>query len=190
MGSKSFLSVAITAPLGIGISVDDLQTHLGQFNATSNYCDETTYGCRGEALASISILSFLSIVSRCVSSPAFKTTFGEDAVVCEESVRRSIGTSVSANSIFHSLTVRQKSMKPLAEIIKIKDFVKNMSLLHYGVQFTVIDVTSAGRGTELLRFPSQQSVAARFSHCHSNAQLSKLMVRRYILVCILVVLIS
>ena len=166
--------------IGVGISVPDLQAHIGKFNSTSNYCDERTYGCRGEALASIAALSLLSIDSKCGTNQSYHASFGDVEVECSDGVRNSAGTTVSAKSIFHLLSVRQKSLKPLTEMTKIKEFIRNMSMLHYDVQFTLTDTTS-GSNAELIRLPSHLSVATRFCYCHSSALLSKLTVSNHLL---------
>jgi DNA mismatch repair ATPase MutL len=86
------------------------------------------------------------------------------------------GTIVLCQNIFGSLPVRQKSLNRMGEMMKIKAFVQNMSVLHHPVEFSVCS-TETGRNSSdglILFLVPLRSVAARISYLHSAALLAKM----------------
>lgn len=102
----------------------------------------STFGYRGEALASLAEVAVLDLVSRAKwSSIAFaKTVRGAELLRREDAVRE-IGTTVTVRELFHSLPVRRHHLLAnlAKETEKIRKRVERLTLLRHDVQLTLFD---------------------------------------------------
>ncbi|KAF9125780.1 DNA mismatch repair protein [Mortierella sp. 14UC] len=142
---------------GDGISPTDM-ARIGTRYATSK-CSSlqdlnriTTYGFRGEAVAAITEMSLVDIVSRRKGHEhVFSTIFkGGDKLFCGPSSkypRFSHGTTVSVRDLFYKFPVRQRywsdasTSKLEAELEKVKRVVETLALVAPRISFAVIDMT-------------------------------------------------
>lgn len=105
----------------------------------------TTYGFRGEALASISQLSHVTITSRKAdSSVAYRLNYEEGLPVGKDgfsnqprAVAGNIGTQILVEDMFYSIPLRKKSMSPNEEYSKILDVVTRYSLHNFGIAISL-----------------------------------------------------
>lgn len=99
----------------------------------------STYGFRGEALASISAVSELSLVSRptgAAMAQELKCHFGKIADPVE--VGGKLGTSVSVDNLFGNTPARLKFLKSdTAEVTQIRLVLKAMALSTHRVSFRI-----------------------------------------------------
>lgn len=117
-----------------------------------------TYGFRGEALASISAVSELSLVSRptgAAMAQELKCHYGKIADPVE--VGGKCGTSVSVNNLFGNTPARLKFLKSdTAEITQIRLVLKAMAMSSPQVSFRI-----RGKGKLLHFWPSSGSLKER-----------------------------
>ena len=99
----------------------------------------STFGFRGEALASISSVSRLNFTSRrSGSDKAFRVhcNFGEVGDVAKVSSQE--GTTVQVEELFANIPARLKFLKSdSAEVTQIKNVIKAMALAHFNVRWKV-----------------------------------------------------
>ncbi len=131
---------------GAGISEGDLELALDRHSTSkiSEYEDIwnlSSYGFRGEALASISAVSDFEIVSRRADSDTankVQSRFGDKTRVL--STQAAVGTLVRVSQLFENTPVRIKFLKtPGYEHSLIKQVVKALALINYKVEFKVHD---------------------------------------------------
>lgn len=159
---------------GVGISPRCLDSEVGRRYYSSKCTDEKTYGCRGEAIASLCCISRLEIQSRVRgSNRTFKKNFADVEKQVEITSDRCPGTTVKCRDIFYNMMVRRKCMKPPYEIAKVRDFIQKMSILHHSIEWTLIDNTQR---KVLCKYVPQKSVASRFLSFHSHDILVKMKV--------------
>lgn len=130
---------------GMGILKTDLSKALERF-ATSKIRNSDdlwrlkSYGFRGEALASISSVSLLTLKSyHKESKQSFQITseFGEVSPICESDLHQT-GTVIEIKQLFQNIPARLKFLKSDgAEILQIKNFLKGLALIHPEVEFQV-----------------------------------------------------
>ncbi|KAI9241109.1 MAG: hypothetical protein BYD32DRAFT_484405 [Podila humilis] len=147
---------------GVGVSSVDM-TRIGTRYATSKCASIedlgriTTYGFRGEAIAAISEMAVVDIVSRPrTQEQACSVIFkGGDKLFCGQSIkfpRFHHGTTVSVRDLFYKFPVRQRywseatSAKVDFEVERVKRAVETLSLINPDVAFTMTDV---GKNTKV-----------------------------------------
>lgn len=131
---------------GHGISESDMALALDR-HSTSKICnyediwDLSSYGFRGEALASISAVSDFELISRTKDSPSaytIKSHFGEKTNV--SATQAPVGTQIRVSRLFENTPVRIKFLKsPGYEHSLIKQVIKALALINYTVEFKVFD---------------------------------------------------
>ncbi len=132
---------------GGGIYRDDLALALSR-HATSKIADLddleniASLGFRGEALASISSVSRLSLLSKSVDeddSAGWKVeTEGQGMEARVEPVAHPQGTTVEVRDLFFNTPARKKFLKTeKTEFSRIEEVVKRMALSRFDVQFTL-----------------------------------------------------
>ncbi|KFK30189.1 hypothetical protein AALP_AA7G229700 [Arabis alpina] len=138
---------------GSGVSRDDLVL-LGERYATSKFHDFTdvesaseSFGFRGEALASISDISFLEITTKAIGRPNGyrKVMKGSKCLhLGIDDDRKDSGTTVTVRDLFYNQPVRQKYMQssPKKVLESIKKCVFRIALVHSNVSFSVLDIES------------------------------------------------
>lgn len=129
---------------GQGISPDDLPKALQRFatskiSQTEDLWKLKTFGFRGEALASISAVSKLTLTSRregAEKAHQLKSEFGRCLPL--EEVGGSLGTSILIENLFENTPARLKFLKSdAAEHGAIKTTLKAMALSHFEVEFRI-----------------------------------------------------
>ena len=129
---------------GSGISPKDMTLALSR-HATSkikkagDLFSLTTYGFRGEALASISSVSHLTLISRTKNSPQayrLQSHFGKTLKV--SAVGGAAGTTVTVDQLFRNTPARLRFLKSEAvETLAIKNVIISQALSHPNVSFRV-----------------------------------------------------
>ena len=118
----------------------------------------STFGFRGEALASISSVSRLDFISRRQGEKqayGLHCEFGELGEVLETSFQE--GTKVQVTDLFHNIPARLKFLKsPAAEVTQIKKVVKAMALQYPQVQWKL-----KNKGKMVFLFPPGESLLER-----------------------------
>ncbi len=130
---------------GHGISTEELTLALSR-HATSKITNAKdlfsvhTYGFRGEALASISSVSDLTLLSRYKNSGQayrVKSQFGKTLKV--EAVGGTVGTTITVNDLFKNVPARLRFLKSEnVEAQAIKNVITAQALSHPQVSFRVI----------------------------------------------------
>lgn len=132
---------------GCGILKDDLALSLSR-HATSKISDLedleniASLGFRGEALASISSVSRLNLLSKSVDeddSAGWKVqTEGQSMEARVEPVAHPQGTTVEVRDLFFNTPARKKFLKTeKTEFSRIEEVVKRLALSRFDVQFTL-----------------------------------------------------
>lgn len=127
---------------GLGISPEDLPLALARhatskIHQTKDLWQLTTFGFRGEALASIAAVSHLQLTSRKKEShfaSQIESHFGKISEII--SLGGEFGTSIFVEDLFENIPARLKFLKSSqAEYSQIKNVIKAMALSHPNVQF-------------------------------------------------------
>ncbi|MBC6415528.1 MAG: DNA mismatch repair endonuclease MutL [Bdellovibrionales bacterium] len=149
---------------GCGIAPKDMPLALARY-ATSKI-DKTediwkihSFGFRGEALASISSVSDLTLISGLTNSKSYqlRNVFGKEHVL--EDSYESKGTTVIVRSLFENTPARFKFLKSEgAENSNIKNTLKALALSNKHVCFRVLQ-----KGKLLFYWPSQKKLLNRVS---------------------------
>ena len=127
---------------GCGIAVDELPLAIAA-HATSKISslddleEVSTFGFRGEALASIASVSRLRIVSRPSGSEVGGSIAVEGGLTVGSTPAASPqGTSIEVRHLFYNTPARRKFLKtPRAEAARCSDVLELLSLAHPGVTF-------------------------------------------------------
>ena len=129
---------------GVGMGKDDVLLSIER-HATSKISEKddifnlTTYGFRGEALASISSVSKISISSKQADDKMGTILNSYAGVVRKyEDISRSNGTEIEIRDLFYNLPARKKFLrKDSTENNKIKDIVLKEALANPNVSITL-----------------------------------------------------
>ncbi|KAI8999804.1 hypothetical protein BC832DRAFT_594373 [Gaertneriomyces semiglobifer] len=148
---------------GSGITPSDLKL-LGQRYATSkagnqNTC--TSFGFRGEALASISEIARIEIITRSTGgSQTFTVHLKDDKQLFFglAPFGRRRGTTIIVRDIFHKYPVRQKSLLGKGTMIAIRRSLEPIALLAYKTSITLIDQNRDFKVFATRRSDSHQSM--------------------------------
>ena len=140
-GGKSLIKIVDN---GKGISADDIPLALER-HATSKIRKvedlENTYsmGFRGEALASISSISTLTMMTKTKNENGTKVIAEAGEIVSVEEVGVPVGTTIMVENLFFNTPVRYKFLKNDATEFKyIKDWVQKAALSEINVAFKLI----------------------------------------------------
>lgn len=127
---------------GVGIHSKELATALQRFTtskigAAQDLWELRTFGFRGEALASISAVSKLRLVSRTSESAIATCVQSEFGHLSQpQEVSGAIGTEISVSDLFENVPARLKFLKSSAsEVGAIKNAFKGLALAHPKVSF-------------------------------------------------------
>ncbi len=140
-GGNSFIRVVDN---GSGMSPEDARMACAT-HATSKitHVDDlqtlTTYGFRGEALASIAAVSTLTLVTREQSSTlGVKLVLNYGNAELHEDVACQIGTDISVNALFDNIPARKKFLKnPETELRIINTLMQSFIIAHQHVHFKI-----------------------------------------------------
>lgn len=141
---------------GHGIQSEDLVLALER-HATSKITDAkdllgvASLGFRGEALASVASVARVKISSATQAQgigALLEVQGGQ--VVAEQPVAHPVGTTVEVADLFFNTPARRKFLKTeRTEIARIDQVVRNLSLAHMGVAFSLEQTSGAGRARSL-----------------------------------------
>ncbi len=127
---------------GLGIARDQLSSALGRhctskIRDTSDLWQLSSFGFRGEALATISAVSRFQIFSKTKNSEEGSRVvcnFGK--VDSSETYASNVGTTVIVEDLFENVPARLKFMKsPSSEITQIRSVVQALALSHPKTEF-------------------------------------------------------
>ena len=123
-----------------------------------------SYGFRGEALAAMATLGNLDIESKCSTSGGVvihTEKFKSSAVVVTSYKEfEQNGTKVHVKDIFSCCPVRRKALQKHSELTKIKEFVRQISIIRHNVTWNLYDAAS---DEILFKVSGSRSVASRIS---------------------------
>lgn len=156
---KGGLEVKVTDN-GKGMDKDDtllsIERHAtSKISTKDDVFNLTTYGFRGEALASIAAVSKMTITTRSENSPTGYRIASYGGVVRKfEEVSRNVGTEIEVRDLFYNTPARKKFLrKETTEYNKIRDIVLKEALINCNVAFTLEfdgkpGINTSGKGIE------------------------------------------
>ncbi|KAI0311741.1 hypothetical protein OF83DRAFT_1068318 [Amylostereum chailletii] len=170
---------------GEGIGRDGLASLAsGRYNTSKAYApasleNVSTFGFRGEALASAADISCLEIASRTARSRESRTIVLKDGKCLYEGPstrwrRERAGTVVCLRDIFYNLPIRRTSHTGPAKTLElIRKDIEMYALMFPRVAFALEDVVKSRDGGyekgRLLAIPKTSSTLAAFRHIHGKA---------------------
>ena len=131
---------------GDGIVKEDLplalQRHAtSKITQTNDLWNLSTYGFRGEALASVAAVSKLTLMSKTKKSKSgfqIKSDFGLISDVMPSSIDQ--GTQLTVDALFENVPARLKFLKSdSAELAQIRNVIRALSLAYPHVEFKLIE---------------------------------------------------
>lgn len=129
---------------GIGMDADEVAVAI-QRHATSkisHFADIfslASFGFRGEALPAIASISKMEIHTAKVNGLGSKTLIEKGEPVCCEACPRQPGTTISVNSLFYNVPMRQSFQKsPQMDRVAIRRLLENSILSTEGIKWTWI----------------------------------------------------
>lgn len=129
---------------GSGMSLEDAKLAFLR-HATSKISKEEdlskikTLGFRGEALAAISSVSNVTIVTKTSDSDGYKLLFEASKLIHQEKNAANVGTSISVSNLFYNVPARFKYIKSeFAEKQHILDLFDRLSLANPNIKMTLI----------------------------------------------------
>ena len=124
---------------GTGIHFQDLALVCERFTTSKLQRVEdldtvSTYGFRGEALASITHVARLSMKTRTVDSPVAHTaTFTDGALTKQGKSAGNVGTILTVQDLFFNSASRLKAFKPSEEYRAILEMVQKYAIHNVGI---------------------------------------------------------
>ncbi len=131
---------------GDGITKEDLplalQRHAtSKITQTNDLWNLSTYGFRGEALASVAAVSKLTLMSKTKKAKSafqIKSDFGLISDVMPSSIDQ--GTQLTVDALFENVPARLKFLKSdSAELAQIRNVIRALSLAYPHVEFKLIE---------------------------------------------------
>jgi DNA mismatch repair protein MutL len=155
---------------GCGIRPEEISLALER-HATSkltlpeDLLEMTTFGFRGEALASIAAVGRLTLRSRVANEALAREVDAESGVLSElRSVAAPVGTSITLKDLFSSLPARRKFLKSTAtEFSHVQDYLLAMALAYPRVGLRLVH-----NGREVFRLPAAPDLSTRFAALHKD----------------------
>ncbi|MDD5823668.1 MAG: DNA mismatch repair endonuclease MutL [Firmicutes bacterium] len=142
-GGKSYIRVTDN---GCGIPADELETAFlrhatGKISTLDDLNNIETLGFRGEALASISAVSRLTVVTRDrESSAGTKLTMHGGQKVSKDTVGANQGTTLIVEDVFYNIPARRKFMASDArEAAAIIDLIQKLAIYYSNISFRLIN---------------------------------------------------
>lgn len=145
---------------GVGMDKEDtllsIERHAtSKIKTKEDVFNLTTYGFRGEALASIAAVSKLTITTRSENSvTGYKISSYGGVVRKFEEISKNIGTEIEVKDLFYNTPARKKFLrKESTEYNKIRDIILKEALVNYNVSFSLFldgknSITTSGKGIE------------------------------------------
>lgn len=112
-----------------------------KINKIDDLYDLYSLGFRGEALASISAVSKLEMITKTKDEPVGTKVYVEGGkIVSKEPIGANNGTTIIIKDIFYNTPVRQKFLKSThAETINISDLINKLAIGNPNVQFRYVN---------------------------------------------------
>ncbi|KAJ3808978.1 hypothetical protein F5876DRAFT_89725 [Lentinula aff. lateritia] len=170
---------------GSGMSRDELNQFgsEGRYRTSKAYSPDTldcltTFGFRGEALASAADLSCLEIASRTSRSRETWSIILKDGKILYSGSavrwrRESHGTTICVRDAFYNLPVRRRSHpSPSRTLEIIRGEIESWALMHPEVSFALEDTQAKLLGSSksnILRIPKTSSCISAFRHLYGRA---------------------
>jgi len=137
---------------GTGIRKEDMSIVAERFTTSklkqfSDLSSISTYGFRGEALASISHVAILSILTKTKHSPCgYKCEYKDSVPVTEpKAMAANQGTTITVEDLFYNVPTRRAALRSSAEEHnKIADVVTKYAIHNSGVGFALKKMGEAG----------------------------------------------
>jgi DNA mismatch repair protein MutL len=125
----------------------------------------TTFGFRGEALASIAAVGKVSLSTKTSTmSEGIKIDIQEGQVLCEELVSCITGTTITVKDLFYTIPARKKFLKTKeTEWRLIQDLFQAFSLNHLAVHFKLVN-----EGKTVYNCPAVSNLAERCTQLFSH----------------------
>lgn len=149
---------------GCGMAEDDARLSIEQhttskITSVEDLATLTTFGFRGEALASIAAVSRLQLTTKEASMPhALQLTVHTGNVTQETHVAHNTGTTIEVHDLFCNVPVRQKFLKKRdTEWNQINQFLQAFCLSHCSV-----NLTATHDNKTLVRCPAVTTLRDRF----------------------------
>ncbi len=137
-GGKQLIKVVDN---GCGIERDDMRAAFfphatSKISKADDLDNITTLGFRGEALASISVVARVELISVTQGNPAYRVVCNDGSVGAVEAAALARGTEICVRDLFYNTPVRAKFMKPdKKEETDITSFVTRYILGNPSVAF-------------------------------------------------------
>ncbi len=142
-GGKSYIRITDN---GCGIPQDEVETAFlrhatGKISTLSDLDNIHTLGFRGEALASISAISRLTIITRTPdSNKGLRMDMHGGKKISSEFVGANVGTSIVIEDVFYNTPARRKFMQSDArEASAIIDIVQKLAIYYSNIRFMLIN---------------------------------------------------
>lgn len=150
---------------GHGIAFEDLPLVCERYTTSKlRYLDDLlhigTYGFRGEALASVSCVANVKIISKTQDQPcAYKAVFVNNKIFPEgeqpSPMAGSNGTTIEVDRLFHDNEIRFQAQKHSQELKRIEDCLRKYALHNYNVQITLKKIVSQRKDELIFTTPAQ-----------------------------------
>lgn len=142
-GGKNFIKI-IDNGSGIASSEVDksfLRHATSKISKIDDLYDLYSLGFRGEALASISAVSKLDMITKTKDEPVGTKVYVEGGkIISKEPAGANNGTTIIIKDIFYNTPVRQKFLKSThAETINISDLINKLAIGNPSVQFKYVN---------------------------------------------------
>ena len=142
-GGKSYIRVTDN---GSGIPAEEVELAFlrhatGKISKLEDLDSISTLGFRGEALASISAVSRLTIVTKDASSVSgVKINMHGGNIVNRETVGCNVGTTLIVEDVFYNIPARRKFMRSdAAEASAIIDLIQKLAIYYANIRFVLIN---------------------------------------------------
>lgn len=131
---------------GDGIIGDDLyliakRYATSKINNIEDLLNINTFGFRGEAIASIALMSKLEIISchkNSIERTAYRGIYKDTNLISKEEYPHPQGTTVVVNDLFYNTPARKKFLKsPRAEIREITNLILRLNVIHPNIRFSL-----------------------------------------------------
>ncbi|MFH1232099.1 MAG: DNA mismatch repair endonuclease MutL [Planctomycetota bacterium] len=137
---------------GTGIVSDDLSL-VFKSHSTSKIADESdlyniqTFGFRGEALASISSVAQVRLVSKTAGqNEAYEITVDNDKMTTPEPVAGVNGTTIEITNLFYQTPARRKFLKSdSVELSHITEIITRFAIAYPEVSFSLINLSTRSK---------------------------------------------
>ncbi|KAF9934399.1 DNA mismatch repair protein [Linnemannia zychae] len=172
---------------GHGIRVEDLTIVCERFTTSKlrtfdDLSTMTTYGFRGEALASISHIAHVTITTKTKNSNcAYKASYSDGVIMPAKPggiaepkpCAGNNGTQISAEDLFYNVPTRRKALKNATEEYnRILDVVNRYAIHNEGVSFTCRKI---GSNTPDVHTTTSSSVADNIRHIYGSSVANELL---------------